>query len=194
MILKQKQGYRRYEYELVDKTIKVKYTTEGKTKEWSVRLEDIGDSISYESHTRRWAYIFSLLITAFLIFLTISLFMSDDFNGNLPIVVGSYLIFGGLIPLLLLKPLKKEMHIVGGMITLTFFQNSPTVEEAEKFVNELIKRSRLLLVEKYGKIDPDLPEDTMMNQLNWLKNRNIISEQCYEQLKRDYKTKKMINS
>jgi len=194
MILKQKQGYRRYEYELVDKTIKVKYTTEGKTKEWSVRLEDIGDSISYESHTRRWAYIFSSLIAAFLIFLTISLFMSDDFNGNLPIVVGSYLIFGGLIPLLLLKPLKKEMHIVGGMITLTFFQNSPTVEEAEKFVNELIKRSRLLLVEKYGKIDPDLPEDTMMNQLNWLKNRNIISEQRYEQLKRDYKTKKMINS
>lgn len=194
MILKQKQGYRRYEYELVDKTIKVKYTTEGKTKEWSVRLEDIGDSISYESHTRRWAYIFSSLITAFLIFLTISLFMSDDFNGNLPIVVGSYLIFGGLIPLLLLKPLKKEMHIVGGMITLTFFQNSPTVEEAEKFVNELIKRSRLLLIEKYGKIDPDLPEDTMMNQLNWLKNRNIISEQRYEQLKRDYKTKKMINS
>ena len=194
MILKQKQGYRRYEYELVDKTIKVKYTTEGKTKEWSVRLEDIGDSISYESHTRRWAYIFSSLITAFLIFLTIFLFMSDDFNGNLPIVVGSYLIFGGLIPLLLLKPLKKEMHIIGGMITLTFFQNSPTVEEAEKFVNELIKRSRLLLVEKYGKIDPDLPEDTMMNQLNWLKNRNIISEQRYEQLKRDYKIKKMINS
>jgi hypothetical protein len=191
MILKQKQGFRRYEYELIDKTIKVKYTTEGKTKEWSVRLEDIGDNITYEANTRVRAYIFSSIIAIFLVFITISLFMSDDFYGNLPIVIGSYLIFGGLIPLLLLMPLKKEMHIVGGMVTLTFFQNSPTYVEAIDFVNELIKRSRKLLLHKYGKIDPDLPEETMMNQLNWLKNRNVISEQQFDQLKEEYKTSRL---
>ena len=193
MILKQKQGYQRREFELVNDILKVKYSASGEIKEWTVNLESIGENIVYNTATRRRAYIFSAIIAAFLIFVTIALFMSDDVKGNLPVVLVSNLIFGGLIPLILLIPLKKEMHLVGGSVNLTFYQDSPTKEEANRFVNELIAKSKKLLVEKYGKVDPDLPEETMMNQFIWLKNRNLISEETYLQLKQDYKTQRLYN-
>lgn len=193
MILKQKQGYQRREFELVNDILKVKYSASGEIKEWTVNLESIGENIVYNTATRRRAYIFSAIIATFLIFVTIALFMSDDVKGNLPVVLVSYLIFGGLIPLILLIPLKKEMHLVGGSVNLTFYQDSPTKEEANRFVNELIAKSKKLLVEKYGKVDPDLPEETMMNQFIWLKNRNLISEETYLQLKQDYKTQRLYN-
>jgi len=194
MILKQKQGYQRREFELTGNFLHVKYKAEGQTKEWTVKLENIGDSVYYESNTRRKGYILSSIFAAFLIFITVALFMSDDIMGNLPVVIGAYIIFGSLIPLNLLLPLKKVMYIVGGSESVTFFQNSPSVEEANKFVNEVIARSKNIFIEKYARIDPDLPEETMMNQLNWLKTRDLISRQMYNQLKSDYKTQKLIQN
>jgi len=192
MILKQKQGGQHREFEIVNDILKVKYSTLGEVKEWTVNLENIGDELVYISATRKKGYIISLVMVAFLIFITIALFMSDDVNGNLPVVLGSYLICGMVMGLLWFLPLKKEMHLVGGAVNLTFYQDSPSAEEANSFVNELIKRSKELLIDKYGRVDPDLPEDTMINQFNWLKNRNLISEETYQELKEDYKIKRLL--
>jgi len=194
MILKQRQGDQRREFELINDTLKVKYSAWGEVKEWTVNLENIGENIVYQTATRKKAFVISLFLVAFLIFITIALFMSDDVNGNLPVVVTAYIICGGLMALLWFLPLKKEMHIVGGSSGLTFYQDSPTAEDANRFVNELIARSKELLVDKYGKVDPDLPEETMIGQFFWLKNRNLISEERYLQLKQDYKRKRLINN
>ena len=192
MILKQKQGGQHREFEIANDILKVKYSTLGETKEWTVSLENIGDELVYISATRKKGYVISSVMVVFLIFITIALLMSDDVNGNLPVVLGSYLICGMVMGLLWFLPLKKEIHLVGGAVNLTFYQDSPSVEKANIFVNELIKRSKELLIDKYGKVDPDLPEDTMINQFNWLKNRNLISEETYMELKEDYKIKRLM--
>lgn len=194
MILKQRQGDQRREFELINDTLNIKYSAWGEVKEWTVNLENIGENIVYQTSTRKKAFVISLFLVAFLIFITIALFMSDDVNGNLPIVVSAYIICSGLMALLWFMPLKKEMHIVGGASGLTFYQDSPSTEDANRFVNELIARSKKLLVDKYGKVDPDLPEETMIGQFFWLKNRNLISEETYMQLKQDYKRKRLINN
>jgi len=193
MILKQKQADQRREFELLEDVLKLKYATWGEVKEWTVNLENIGENIVYQSSTRKRIAIVSLFLVIFLIFITISLFMSDDFKGNLPIVMGAYVICGGVMALGWFLPLKKEIHLVGGSVNITFYQDSPSRAETEGFVNEVIVRSKRLIVDKYGKVDPDLPEDTMIGQFNWLKNRNLISEETYENLKQDYKRKRMIN-
>ncbi len=87
----------------------------------------------------------------------------------------------------------KELHLIGGSSSLTFYQASPTKEIVEEFVNEVINRTRKLLLEKYGKVDPDLPEETQMNQLNWARTNDIISEEQYRELKQEYKTKRLLN-
>ncbi len=193
MILKQKQGGKRKEFEILNNTtLRIREKQSGELKEWTVNLENIGYNLIYQSATRKRLYIMASILGAFLLFITIALFLSDDFMGNLPVVIGSYLIFGSVIALSLFSPLKKEIHLVGGGINLTFFQDSPSQEEVITFINEMIRLSKQILLNKYAKIDPELPEETMFTQLNWLKNRDLITEEEYRELKAEYKTQRLI--
>jgi hypothetical protein len=120
--------------------------------------------------------------------------MSDDFTGNLPVVISSYVIFGLVIGLSLFSPLKKEIHLVGGSVGLTFFKDSPSLEEVNAFISEIISLSKQLLLNKYAKIDSELPEETMFTQLNWLKNRDLITEEEYQELKDEYKNQRLLQN
>ncbi len=193
MILKQKQGLNTKEFELTDKIIRIKSTSAfGEMKEWSVNLEFLGDSKFYESHSRKGPKLLALILSAFIIFVTIAFLVDDDKAQNVWVLLGVYALFGGMIALLLFSPMRNELHLVGGANQISFFMNSPSKLEVETFVEEVVQRTKRILLDKYGRIDPDLPEDTQMNQLNYLKNRDLISEELYEQLKFDYKTQKMI--
>jgi len=192
MILKQKQGGKRKEFEIINETsLRIREKESGEMKEWTVNLESIGHNLVYQSATRKRLYIMSAFLAAFLIFITVALFLSDDFMGNLPVVIVSYLIFGVIIGLCFFSPLKKEIHLVGGA-ALTFFQDSPSTEEVNKFIGEIIRLSKKNLLYKYGRIDTDLPEETMMTQLNWLKNRDLLTEEEFRELKSEYKTQRLI--
>jgi hypothetical protein len=193
MILKQKQGGKRKEFEILNNSsIRIKEKQSGELKEWTVNLDSIGYSLIYQSATRKRLYILASILAAFLVFITVALFMSDDFTGNLPVVIGAYLLFGLMISLSLFSPLKKEIHLVGGGVNLTFFQDSPSAEAVNAFINEIIRLSKQQLLSKYAKIDAELPEETMYNQLNWLKNRDLITEEEYVDLKNEYKTQRLI--
>ena len=195
MILKQKQGGKRKEFEIVnDTSLRIKEKQSGELKEWTILLESIGYNLVYQSATRKRAYIMASVMTAFLIFISIALFMSDDFMGNLPVVITAYIIFGILISLSLFSPLKKEIHLVGGGVNLTFFQDSPSSEEVDKFIKEIVRLSKQQLLKKYATIDPEIPEDTMFNQLYWLKNRDLITDEEYQKLKTEYKTQRLIGN
>lgn len=193
MVLKQKQGGKRKEFELLNNTsLKIREKESGELKEWTVNLDSIGYNLIYQSATRKRLYIMASVLTAFLIFITISLFLSDDIKGNLPVVIVSYVVFGLVIGLSLFSPLKKEIHLVGGSVNLTFFQDSPSKMEVDQFIGEIIRLSKQQLLNKYAKIDAELPEDTMFIQLNWLKNRDLISEEEYQELKSEYKLQRLI--
>jgi len=193
MILKQKQGGKRKEFELINNTeLRIKEKQSGELKEWTVKLDMIGHNLVYQEATRKRFYIMSSFLVAFLIFITIALYMSDDFTGNLPVVIGSYIIIGLIIALSLLSPLKKEIHLVGGNVNLTFFKENPSAEEVKTFITEIIRLSKQQLLNKYAKIDPELPEETVFTQLNWLKNRDLLTEEEYQDLKNEYKTQRLI--
>jgi len=193
MILKQKQGGKRKEFELINNTdLRIKEKQSGELKEWTVKLDMIGHNLIYQEATRKRLYVLSSFFAGFLIFITIALYMSDDFKGNLPVVIGSYVLFGGMIALSLLSPLKKEIHLVGGNINLTFFKDSPSPEAVNTFISEIKRLSRQQLLNKYAKIDAELPEETVFTQLNWLKNRDLLTEEEYQELKNEYKTQRLI--
>src|SRR5659263_725794 len=143
MILKQKQGGKRKEFELINNTdLRIKEKQSGELKEWTVKLDMIGHHLVYQQATRKRLYILSSFFVGFLVFITIALYMSDDFTGNLPVVIGSYVLFGGMISLALFSPLKKEIHLVGGNVNLTFFKDSPSPEAVNTFISEIIRLSK----------------------------------------------------
>ena len=51
------------------------------------------------------------------------------------------------------------------------------------FANQIIEASNKYLLTKYGRIDPALPTDPQIQNIQFLRNREIISEEDYESLK-----------
>ena len=90
-------------------------------------------------------------------------------------------------------PSTREIRIVGGYETLTLFLDSPSEKEAIQFADHVIGRSKEVLQNKYGNIDPDLSEEVMFNQLNLLRIRNIISDTRFQELKSEYRMRKLLN-
>jgi len=79
MILKQRQGGKRKEFELLNNTdLKIKEKQSGELKEWIVKLDMIGHNLIYQEATRKRLYILSSFFTGFLVFITIAL--SIDFK------------------------------------------------------------------------------------------------------------------
>lgn len=190
--LKQRQGYLRREFELTDDTLKIKTKSLGKNKEWSVKLEQLGFTKYYHYYSKVGQYIIGTIFSLVVGVAIIGYLGEEDLSGNLGALIFSLIVFGGLALLAFLSPNKKELNLVGGEIQASFLIDSPTKEEVESFADKVIERSRNVLLSKYAKVDIDLPEETQMNQLNWLKNRDLIDEAKYEQLKMEYKTQRII--
>ena len=65
---------------------------------------------------------------------------------------------------------------------LEFYAKRPSKGEVEKFLSELQLRTKTYLIKKYGERDHNIPVESQLEALNVLKNRNIISEQEYQEL------------
>lgn len=193
MKLEQKQGLKRRSFEVFGDKLKVVYKTTSETKEWTVEIESVGHNTLIEKQSRVAGIITGMLFLAFGIFMLAAYLADKEKSLALWAVIAIILFYLFLGLLILAFPVKREIHLTGGMTQLTFFVDSPSKEEVNKFIEYLINTSKKLLLEKYAKIDIDLPEDTMLNQLNWLRNRNLLSEKEYSKLKNEYKTRKIIN-
>ncbi|MCW3808059.1 DUF308 domain-containing protein [Plebeiibacterium marinum] len=192
MKLEQKQGLKRRTFELVGDKLKMTYKTSSETKEWTVNIDSIGNDILIEKKSRKGSYIFGGFMLVFGFFMLAAYTLSHDNTISPWAIIFMGIFYVGLGVLITLGPLKSELHITGG-IPVIFFLESPSRIEVEEFANALIEKSRTIILERFSKIDTDVPEETMMNQLFWLRNRGFISEHEYEAKKKEYKTKKLMN-
>ena len=194
MKLIQKQGSRRNELELDGSILHIKTKSMGEIKEWSVDVEYIGEERFYKTYSRLGPRIIGVLFFIVSIISIVGFLMEKDWsNGdNIGALILGIFLFGGLGLLAFLTPLRNELYLVGGSAQVMFFLNNPSKEEMENFISEIIRRSRTALLEKYTKIDPDLPEEIQINNFYWLKQRGLISEEEYENLKQKYKTQRLM--
>lgn len=168
MKLIQKQGLKRREFDLIekDKCIAVLDKSNTGTKKWTVQLENLGHQKIIEESSKLAVWITGGCFLSFAIFFTAVNLADKDKSLDLWawISIGSFFALWGII--ILATPNKRELHLNGGMESLTFFLDSPSKKEVNDFVETVIEQSKNVLLEKYAKIDPDLPEETMINQLN----------------------------
>lgn len=68
---------------------------------------------------------------------------------------------------------------------LEFKTNIPDNNTVENFLLNFRKAQKDFLVKKYGHPDPNLPLEHQLNNLLWLRDRNIISISEYEAMKND---------
>ncbi|MDP3358873.1 MAG: hypothetical protein Q8S41_05935 [Lutibacter sp.] len=148
--------------------------------------EIIPDSITRETKTSR---LFLWITIAF------GLIFSLSFLDILQIPFGIYMVlvfFSGLlfIIFLLLTILSRKYMLyittLSGYL-IDFYDKNPSKETMAEFLKTLKSKTFAYLKEKYAVIDIDLPIEKQIENLNFLKERNVITETEYEALKEKLK-------
>ena len=70
---------------------------------------------------------------------------------------------------------------------IDFYDKNPSEEAMDEFLETLKTKTFNYLKEKYAVIDIDLPVEKQIENLNFLKERNVITEKEYEELKEKLK-------
>ena len=194
MKLNQKQGSRHREFELKGNKLHVKTRSMGEHNEYTIDIEYLGEERFYKTYSRIGPRIVGMVFYSIMILTIIGVLLEDNWTSGenvWALIIGVFL-FGGLGSLAFFAQLRNELHLVGGSAQVMFLLNKPSQEEMENFINEITSRSRKILIDKYSKVDPDLPEDIQIRNLYWLKEKGLISEEKYEELKQEYRNLKLM--
>jgi hypothetical protein len=80
---------------------------------------------------------------------------------------------------------KKDQILIptlnNGLIEI--FNERPTKDATDKFISTLNEKINSYLIKKYASIDKDLPIEPQLSQLMWLREREILKEEEFENLK-----------
>lgn len=148
--------------------------------------EIIPDAITRETRTSRLFLWFTIILG-----LIFSLALWDIFR----IPFGVYMVlvsFSGLFfmffLILTIFGRKHMLYIttLSGYL-IDFYDKKPNEEAVDEFLEILKIKTFAYLKEKYAVIDLDLPVEKQIENLNFLKERNVITEKEYEALKEKLK-------
>lgn len=191
LILIQKRLFSRREFEITDKEVRVKTSSLKENAEFTVKLEHLGNQVTYHSDNMIVKNVLVSIFALIPIALVLGYFFSNE-PGDGGTVLLNLVIWIPLTIGLGLTRGKKDTHIVGGSQSLTLYQDIPTKEEVDRFVETIIDRTRKIVRSKYFKVDTDLSEEIQMNTFNWLVNGEFITVQEYEAIKEEYRNKRFL--
>lgn len=156
-------------------------------KEIFIPFDDIlPDAITRETKTSRlflWITIASGLIFSLVLW---DIFIIP-FAIYMVLVFFSGLLFAAFL-LLTIFSRKYMLYIttLSGYL-IDFYDKNPSEEVMDEFLETLKTKTFAYLKEKYAVIDIDLPVEKQIENLNFLKERNVITEKEYEELKEKLK-------
>jgi hypothetical protein len=192
-VFNQKRTFSSRNFILDNQYLSIEQKSLKEEKSWKVRLDKVGNQKFYVKESKKPGIIATIILWTICILITIPfIFYSNHTKDDaIPFVFLEAIFgFGGLF--FVLKKTKNEIMIIGGEQNISFFNDKKYEKEVEEFVDLVINCANKYILEKYAKIDPDIPEDTQMNIFRWLRDRELLKESEYEELKREYKLKKMI--
>lgn len=192
MKLEQKRaGYKR-SFELKGSALKIIYNDILSSNEWSIAIEDIGHKKEVKFYSRVGINFVGYFFALIALLSTLAIFFDNRSDENIvTLIVG--IIFTIALSILCFKiPLDNYLMLKGGIKDIKFFLNHPSRKEVEEFADELIKKSKKIVLEKYSRVDPDIPEEDFFKQINWLLQNNYLTEKQYEEKKSEYKISKII--
>ena len=162
--------------ELLNSKIVVNTSTPFESNQFEVSYEQIEDKKSVSTKVN-----FGLLILTLFLSVTGILYLF----GNSSYISLYFFIFAFVILLVAFLTKLKVISIKtydGNVIDL-YFTNHNKIKILE-FAEQIIQSSNNYLLQKYSKIDKDLPIDEQIRNLSFLRNKELISEDKFEELKK----------
>jgi len=143
--------------------------------EYDIQYEEISDKVIYETKVEDFPKVS-------IIFVVIGLIIGIAKNDGAAITVTSFILL--LLGWMLFATRKKTASIVlYDNRVLIINMKKPSSEEVKEFVEHLQLLIKEYLKSKYATIDRDLPIEPQLNNYTWLKNRNVINDSEFTELK-----------
>ncbi len=160
--------------------IDVKIKTLNESTEFSVPYEELGTQIVAKKISSFVPFLFMLVPAFMLILLVYFLAVNHPIERE---HVAAAVLFGIVASIILIATPKNSLYLSGGRRQIEFYRNKPNDKEVDAFVQTTIETANKYLKQKYGKIDRLLPIEPQLNSILWLKNKNIITETEFDELK-----------
>lgn len=176
--LKQTKNLVKREFRITESKLFYSVSKFGNENEVDIPFENInGEKTSYKE-TNHTLLLFAIIIYLVGIGVVISL-MKNGTEGN----YGGLIWFGIASLLLILYWMSRKNFWrirLANDSYLYIHKNIPSQNEADKFIQELIKSRNTFLKESYASIDQNLGYENQLNNLKWLKSINAITKKEYD--------------
>lgn len=103
---------------------------------------------------------------------------------------------GGTVIFAILSIISILLILIGlitkrGTITINNYSNDPIILDFKKrnekqnreFADNIIEKTKEYLINKYSRVDKDLPIENQLNSIEFLRTRDLIDEEKFEELK-----------
>ncbi len=188
--IKQRKGFetRSYKIDTDSEFVEVEYNSIREKLKYKIHLTEVGNEIQYEADN----VIIGKIFVGITIIITLTC-LGVYFLGN-PENPGTYIantiIWGVISIFLFLKPHKDDILIANGNKLIRLFRTKPNEEQVIEFANDLIKEANKKKKEML--INYELGEEQFMENIQWLLSTRLIDKSEFEELKSEYKFKKLI--
>lgn len=188
--IKQQKGFetRSYKIDPDSEFVEVEYNSIKEKLKYKIHLTEVGNEIQYEADNVIIGKII-IGITSIITLISTGVY----FLGN-PEKPGTYaanaIIWGAISIFFFLKPHKDDIIIANGKKLIRLFRTKPDEEKVIEFANNLIKIANDKKKEML--INFDLNEEQFMGNIQWLLNMKLIDKTELEELKSEYKLKRLI--
>jgi len=175
MTLYTKRFFKRQEIDILRSSLKIEKRSLLDSMEYEVPFENIHNKKRIQTNTND-----NLLVIAFFLLVIGLLFLlgSNTEISSVALIGGTFFLALALITR------KKTVTILtydGNNIELPF--NRKNKPEVLEFSNKIIEASNHFLLNKYSKIDKSLPVEGQLSKLEYLRDREILTDEEFENLK-----------
>ncbi|ANI88057.1 hypothetical protein A9P82_01200 [Arachidicoccus ginsenosidimutans] len=186
----QKRGFNYRKFFLYSDKIIVETKSVRKINKYEAKLDRIGFNIHYQADNVMAGKIFLWVCIALPMILTVAELWEHNIDVRTLIIF--YVIFLILILTNFLKQHQDDIYLTGGQINLVFYRAIPNEQEVLNFISQIVRVSKEYLKEKYTQFDDFTKEEIFMNQLRWLLDRDVITNEEYNNIVENFKIKRLL--
>jgi hypothetical protein len=181
-ILRQTRILTKRYFELTGNSLKISVTKQFKYYEEEFSFEEIGKKVFKKKSFNRAA-----LTTTIIFIIGVCVTLLGNIGGDKTITPGDisfYAFLSGLAFMWLLTTYTNNTNLmlVDGRY-ITFYSNSPSTPIVDEFIELIFSEQKSYLLNKYAKREQFLSLEKLMDQIIWLKERDIIDDIEFENLK-----------
>jgi hypothetical protein len=170
-----KKLFTRQDFELLTGSLKYRKRTLFESLEYEILYDHIGNKKKIQSTINN-----NLFVLALSSMIIGALFLLGSLSEISPL----FFFIGGLFLVVTFINRKKTITIEGlDGNTIELYYTNSNKEEIIEFADQIIASSNSFLLNKYGRIDRDLPIESQLSNLEFLRNREILTDDDFESLK-----------